>query len=156
MPRWRKGEAVIDRLLVEGALSRVPADKDAAAELRRVAERHLASASALAGTDPDGSLALAYDAARKGATSLLALQGLRPTTAGGHLAVVDAVEAQFGGAPGLASLGRLRRRRNQVEYPDPAGFDPVTGDDVEDALAIATDTLHSVNALVDSGRLGVY
>jgi hypothetical protein len=69
---------------------------------------------------------MAYDAARKAATALLTHQGLRPTTAGGHIAVAEAVRAQFPGVPGLASLDRLRRRRNQADYPNLAATTPST------------------------------
>ena len=51
-------------------------------------------------TDLEGSLALAYDAARKAAEALLARQGLRATTRGGHIAVVAAITAP---SPGVAS-----------------------------------------------------
>jgi hypothetical protein len=37
--------------------------------------------------DPDSAIVLAYDAARQALTALLAHQGLRPTTKGGHCAV---------------------------------------------------------------------
>jgi hypothetical protein len=61
---------------------------------------------------------LAYDAARQACTALLAQQGLRPTTAGGHYAVEESVRAQFGTI--LRPFG-ARRRRNELEYPlDPA------------------------------------
>ena len=95
MPRWRKGEHVIERLLEVRHLERTPADPDITGALRAAAARHIGSARACAGTDPEGSYALAYDAVRKAATALLAHQGLRPTSAGGHIAVVEAIEAQF-------------------------------------------------------------
>jgi hypothetical protein len=62
---------------------------------------------------------LAYHGARKAATALLAIQGLRPTGAGGHIAVVEAVRTQFAGAPGLDALDRLCRRRNEWSTPIP-------------------------------------
>ena len=68
------------------------------------ARRHIASATTNADSDPEGALALAYDAARKTGTALLAHQGLRPTSTGGHLAVVDAINAQFPGVEGLKSI----------------------------------------------------
>jgi hypothetical protein len=45
---------------------------------------------------------------------LIAQRHLRPTTTSGHIAVVDVIRAQFPGAPGLASLDRLSRHRNQA------------------------------------------
>ena len=65
--------------------------------------------------NPDSALVLAYDAARYAATALLAQQGLRPTTAGGHVGVESAIRAQFG--DGFRGFSFLRRRRNELEYP---------------------------------------
>jgi hypothetical protein len=47
--------------------------------------------------------------------ALLAQQGLRPTTSGGHYAIEEVIRAQFG--PTLRAFGGLRRRRNELEYP---------------------------------------
>ncbi len=87
-----------------------------------------------------------YDAAKKTATALLAHQGLRPTTVGGHIVVVEAVNAQFPSVPGLKSIDRLRRRRNQAEYPEPASYDPVTTDEANDAAAVAGECLEPPSA----------
>ena len=105
MTRWSKGSEVIERLLNARHLEHVPADADAdtVAALIATARRHVTSAFATAADDPEGALALAYDAARKTATALLAHQGLRPTSAGGHIAVVEAMNAQF---PGVSASSR--------------------------------------------------
>jgi len=71
MTRWNKGSEVIERLLDARHLERVPADPDTVAALIATARRHVSSASATAADDPEGALALAYDAARKTATALL-------------------------------------------------------------------------------------
>lgn len=126
MARWNKGSEVIKRLLEDRHLEEVPADAETVDRLIATARRHLASATTNADSDPEGALALAYDASRKAATELLAHQGLRPTSAGGHISVVDAINAQVPGVEGLKSIDRLRRRRNQAEYPDPRNYDPVT------------------------------
>jgi hypothetical protein len=156
MPRWRKGEETITRLLDKQHLQRVIADQATAQALVTMAEHHAQSAATLCESDPEGAFTLAYDAARKAATALLAHQGLRPTTAGGHLAVVDATNAQFPGVAGLRSLDRLRRRRNQGEYPDPAGYDPITAEEATDAVAIARTTIDATRRLLDASQLGVF
>jgi hypothetical protein len=51
------------------------------------------------------------------------------------------VRAQFPGVPGLTSLDRLHRWRNQAEYPEPHHYDPITPDEVTDALTVAIDCL---------------
>jgi hypothetical protein len=110
---------MINALLERGHLQQVTADSDTAEALVTTSERHVQSAATLADSGPEAAFSLAYDAARKAATALLrASRRLRPATEGGHLAVVDAINARFPGVAGLKSLDRLRRRRNQAEYPD--------------------------------------
>lgn len=156
MVRWNKGSEVIERLLDDRHLEEVPADADTVDHLIAAASRHIESATTNAGSDPEGALALAYDAARKAATALLAHQGLRPTSTGGHIAVVDAINAQFPGVEGLKSLDRLRRRRNQAEYPDPRDYDPVTQDEVDDAIAAASACVNAAETLLDVPQLGLF
>jgi hypothetical protein len=88
--------------------------------------------------------------------ALLNHQGLRPTSAGGHIAVVDAIRAQFPGVPGLTSLDRLRRRRNQAEYPDPGSYDPITSDEADDAIKVAQDCIASSERLLELDQLGIF
>jgi len=92
---WEQRRSTVESLIATGMLERVPPNLDAARSLVQVAERHLASALALAQSD----IVLAYDALhganRKALTAILLAQGLRPTRAGGHIAVYDAVRAQL-------------------------------------------------------------
>lgn len=156
MTRWNKGSEVIERLLEARQLERVPADTDTVAALIGNARRHVTSSTATAVDDPEGAFALAYDAARKTATALLAHQCLRPTSAGGHIAVVEAMNAQFPGVDGLKSIDRIRRRRNQAEYPDPQHYDPITADEVDDAIEAARACLSSAEKLIAAPQLGVF
>ena len=113
--RWSAGEATVERLLAEGRIERVQgAQADGASWLDR-ARRGLEAAQVLAESAPDSSVILAYDAARQACVALLAQQGLRPTTAGGHYAIEEVIRAQFGSS--LRAFGGLRRRRNELEYP---------------------------------------
>ncbi len=148
MTRWNKGSDVIERLLDARHLEHVPADADTVAALVATARRHITSATATAADDPEGALALAYDAARKTATALLAHQGLRPTSAGGHIVIIEAMNAQFPGVAGLKSIDRIRRRRNQAEYPDPRHCDRITADEVDDAIKAARACVSAAEKLV--------
>ena len=155
MARWNKGSEVIERLLDARHLERVPADADTVTVLIASARRHVTSASTTAADDPEGAFALAYDAARKTATALLAHQGLRPTSAGGHIVIIEAINAQFPGIGGLKSIDRLRRRRNQAEYPDPRNYDPVATDEVQDAIETSEACLGAAERLVAAPQLGI-
>lgn len=155
MSRWAKGADRVTALIETRHLQRVIADSDTAAALLSSARRHVESACLTVDQDPEAAYALAYDAARKSATALLNHQGLRPTSAGGHVAVVDAIRAQFPGVPGLISLDRLRRRRNQAEYPDPHSYDPITSDEADGAIDVARECIASVARLLELDQLGI-
>ena len=70
--------------------------------------------------------------------------------------LVEAVRAQFPGVPGLTSLDRVRRRRNQAEYPQPETYDPISASEVEDAIRVADDCIATVRRLVELDELGVF
>ena len=152
---WQRGRAEVERLIADGELERVTPSQVVATRLLADAAAHIRLAGMGIGDDPTGALQLSYDAARKASAALLALQGLRSTTRGGHIAVIDAVRAQFndrGGMEVFGRINRLRRRRNSTEYPaeDSPG---VTTDEAQQALATARATLDAANQLLSSGRL---
>lgn len=141
MTRWANGEAEIERLLATGELERVRgAEANGAAWIER-AQRILAAAESV--EFPPSRYALCYDAARTACTGLLAQQGLRPTTVGGHYAVEVAVRSQFGDV--FRSFGAMRRRRHEVEYPSLA-----TDDDVDEAEA--SKAIDDARQLVEATR----
>ncbi len=135
----RLGEDEVLRLLREREVEQIPPDEDLADLLMDDARRHLASAARLANDDPAGAFQLTYDAARKACSALLAVQGLRATSRGGHIAVRDVVRAQFGsvrrGKP-LQELDAMRRRRKDAEYPQDSG-DAIDAEEVGDVLSKA-------------------
>jgi len=113
--RWAKGIADIEQLLADRHLERVSGARAASEPWFVKAKRRLATASAFVADDPESAFVLTYDAARFVGEGLLAQQGLRSTQTGGHLAVVVAMRAQFGGP--FAKIDTLRRRRHELEYP---------------------------------------
>ena len=155
---WKRGRADIDRLITDGELERVAASDDVAARLIANAEAHVTLASRGIEDDPAGALQLSYDAARKASAALLAVQGLRATTRGGHIAVIDAVRTQFNDRGGMEIFGRLhalRRRRNRTEYPD-ADTPGVDENDARQALHTAQEVIDAARRLLDSDRLGIF
>ncbi|HRC13512.1 MAG: hypothetical protein IPJ15_16185 [Actinomycetales bacterium] len=154
---WEPGHAEVDALLKGGELERVTPDSELAVRLLADSARHIETArSAEALGDLTGAYQLAYDALRKAAAALLAAQGLRATSRGGHIAIQDAVRAQFGG-PGspFRSFSRIRRNRNAYEYPDSDEAGPDVGD-VDDAVAVSRAALTAAHALMHLGKLGVW
>lgn len=144
--RWQQGRETIDGMLSRGELERVPASRPHADLLLAQAHQHLNSAQAIVEFDPTGAYQLLYDAARKSLNAVLENQGLRATSRGGHIAVVDAVSAQLDPPLGgvLRPFDRLRRRRNQAEYP--AAGQPAVGTE-----EVARD-LPKVREIVDTAE----
>jgi HEPN domain-containing protein len=151
MARWKRGESEVEALLAAGELQKLTG---AAANGERLLEKAtvtLTTARSAVETDPDSAFVLAYDASRQALTALLAHQGLRPTTKGGHYAVEQAVRAQFG--PGFRQFGALRRRRNELEYPERPG-DDATRDEASEAVENAEAILAAAQGLLD--QLGLF
>jgi hypothetical protein len=134
MSRWQRGEAEVEQLLRHRELEQVTGATADGAPLLAQAGRTAATAASLVQADAYSAYVLAYDAARFACIALLAQQGLRATTSGGHYAVERTVRAQFG--EGFRPFADLRRRRNELEYPRlPA--DTATADEAEQAVDVA-------------------
>lgn len=141
--QWQQGRADIEHMLAEGQLQRVPPSRTQADRLLEQARSHLRSAAAISNDDPAGGYALTYDAARKALVAVLENQGLRPTSRGGHLAVYEAVRAQLNPPMGgtLRPFNRMRRLRNDAEYPPSEGPELTSAD--------VTDDLDKTAALIE-------
>lgn len=146
MARWTRGEAEIEQLLSNRELERVTGAAADGRPLVDQARNTAATAATLTGTDAYSAYILAYDAARFACTALLAQQGLRPTTDGGHTAVATAVRAQFG--PGFRPFGTMRRRRNELEYPNIPG-ETATTSEAKQAVADASALITAAGQLLD-------
>ena len=136
---WQPGREKIADLLQAAELERVTPDRRIAERLLADASRHLATpAAASSSGDLSGAYQLAYDAFPKSAASLLAVQGLRATSRGGHIAIQEAALAQFGSTVrAFRSFSRIRRARNSFEYPSAFAPGP-SSDDVTDAITAAS------------------
>src|SRR5450756_1786323 len=138
MSRWPRGEAEIENLIAAKQLQQVIGGQANGALLLLKASRTLETAGEIADHDPDSAYVLAYDAARYAGTAILAHQGLRPTTSGGHYVVEVALRAQFG--EGFRPFGAMRRRRNELEYPTDPG-ETTTHDEAQRAIQDAEGLL---------------
>ena len=146
---WPAGQAEIRQLLQRRHLETVHPNEEHARQLLTQAEASLDVARyALDRGHLFNVVIEAWEAARKAMTAPLAWQGLRPTTDGGHTAVVDAARAQFGNVLGdvLRPASRLRRRRNELEYPDVDAA--VEEDEAAELLTAATVIVESWTKLL--------
>jgi hypothetical protein len=145
MARWETGQADIERLINAKDLEAVTGVEANGSPLLEKAHRTVATAGDIGAGDPYSSYVLAYDAARAACTALLAQQGLRPTTRGGHYAVEQAVRSQFG--PGFRPFGALRRRRNELEYPH-LPDDSASPDEAAEAVQSAQRLISAADQLL--------
>ena len=149
--RWSRGEADIEQMLVSGELQRVTgAAADGSLWLARAAAT-LADAEAIVVSGPNSAYTLAYDAARFACAGLLAQQGLRATTSGGHYAIQRVVLQQFGSA--FDPFGIMRRRRNELEYPE-LPDETVEQQEADEAISRARAILGAASKLLD--HLGLF
>jgi HEPN domain-containing protein len=151
MARWGRGEAEIEALIASGELQKLTGESANGHRLLEKASVTLETARSAADRDPDSAFVLAYDAARSAATALLAQQGLRPTTKGGHYAVEQTVRAQFG--PGFRQFGALRRRRNELEYPERPD-DYATVDEAKESIESAESIVTAAKGVIE--QLGLF
>ena len=151
MARWTIGEVEIEALLAGGELQPLTGDAANGMPLLAKASTTVATARSVIETDPDSAFVLAYDASRQALTALLAHQGLRPTTTGGHYVVERAARAQFG--QGFRQFGALRRRRNELEYPERPG-DDAGAEEATDAVEKAEQIITAAQGLID--QLGLF
>lgn len=86
MARWKRGEAEVEALVAGGDVQKLTGDAANGERLLEKAAVTLETARSAIERDPDSAFVLAYDASRQALTALLAHQGLRPTTKGGHYA----------------------------------------------------------------------
>lgn len=143
---WKPGREAIADLIARRHLERISGDAANGEYLLREAERRLSGARAALEADPPGAFALAYDGLRQAVTAALVQQGLRPRSEGGHIAIVEAAQAQFGSA--FAPLNSMRRVRNQLEYPrNPADLD-IDRVDAQEAIATAQRLIEAVGRLM--------
>jgi hypothetical protein len=142
MSRWARGEADVEQLIARREMDRTTGAQADGTALLEQARKTAATAARLAADDPYSSYVLAYDSARFACTALLAQQGLRATTNGGHYAVERAVRAQFGDGfrifgtaatswsipacpqtqPPTKKPCRQRRTRSALSLPQPSSF----------------------------------
>jgi hypothetical protein len=152
--RWAEGAVEIESMIQGGELERVIPSRSHAERLLAEAVRHLTSAEAMADLDPPMAYDSLYAAARKSLAAVLAVQGLRATSRGGHLAVQHAIEAQLGRIRHvIKSFSRLRITRNEADYPSEE-HPQLTAADIREDLPAAADIVDAMKRLAP--RMGPF
>lgn len=114
-----KSVQLTKKYLVKKLIEEIEIDIDQVRRMIAQAENHLRSAKNSLKEDKEGAYVLLYDAARKGLMAILYLQGIRPTSFGGHSIILDMLIPQCSTAEAalIRPFNRLRKIRNSVEYP---------------------------------------
>jgi len=148
--RWEQGRAVIDAMIQAGELQKVPPSRDRADKLLQQSHKDLGTARGAARDNLEGAYTLAYDAARKALVALLENEGLRPTSKAGHQGLYLAVQAQLDPPMGksLRPFERMRRRRNEIEYPSFVEA-PLTIDDANEDIDAAAELVKLVDRVYE-------
>ena len=126
MARWKRGESEVEALIASGELQQLTGDAANGERLLEKASITLQTARSAIQSDPDSAFVLAYDASRQALTAMLAHQGLRPTTRGGH--------SPSSRPPGPSSA-RASAVRRAAPTPQRAGIPERPGDDATDEEA---------------------
>lgn len=117
---WNEGRAAVETMIADGQVERIAASREQADQLVSESKLRLASARLVLESGDNATAGIvSYDAARLALSAILANEGLRITTRGGHYALFEAVSAQLGGSALSATLNpfnRMRRQRNDAEY----------------------------------------
>lgn len=129
---------VVQRLVLEGRLEKVPPDSSLAHRMLRTATRNLRAIGAIKTTAPELAYTGAYDAARISITAHMAAHGLRLTSRpGSHMAVVEYARSELTNlveADVLDNLDAMRRLRNDTEY----GARQISSSEVSEVAELAT------------------
>jgi uncharacterized protein (UPF0332 family) len=143
---WQQGRETVVQLINRRHLEQIGGEAANGEYLIGQARQRIATAYSILEIDRVSAYNLAYDGVRQAATALLIQQGLRPRVEGGHVAVVEAVQAQFGQPFRL--LSAMRRRRNRLEYPQNSDDVAIDADTAAEALAYADRTIAAAEQLL--------
>lgn len=143
---WQQGHETIVMLINHGHLEQISGAAANGKYLIDQARQRISTANSILEIDRVSAYNLAYDGIRQAATALLIQQGLRPRTQGGHVAITEAVQAQFGEPFRL--LNAMRRRRNKLEYPQNPNDVAIDADTATEALAYAERTIAAAEQLL--------
>jgi hypothetical protein len=108
----------VNSRVMKNLLERIPIDLDQVHKYLTKAYLHLESSEQIRLIDLDGSYQLLYDSARKSLTSIFALNGLKPTSQGGHAILHDVIIKCVSADDVIyfRKYDRMRKRRNFTEY----------------------------------------
>ncbi|MFT4187822.1 MAG: hypothetical protein QM621_04500 [Aeromicrobium sp.] len=155
MRRWPVGAAEIEDMLERGSLERVRPNTFHADHLLSQAALDLTTSQAMAQTNPTRAYEALYECLRGSVGGLLAVQGLRVTRDGGHVAYVEVLRHQTGQDDDADFFHEMRQRRNELQYPTESTMS-VVADEVLERVTRVSDIAAKIRQLLESSGIGQF
>jgi len=137
---------MIDDLVRQGIIKRLPVDRKKVDDALAHATRDLATAGTLVASDQDWAYTIAYNAVLQAGRALMFANGYRPDGANQHVAVVKFAEIYLEPADTVI-FDRMRRKRNSSVY-DTTGA--ISEREAETALVQAESLVKKITACIGS------
>lgn len=135
------------RLLEDRRILREPAARGQVKQQLGAARRDLETARGLLTDENEWAYNIAYNAMLLAGRAVMFSDGYRPTTTGGHAAVVDflriRLDASF--AEMVQMMDRMRRQRHRIIYDAPGTVSP---SQIREAVLTAQEFLSQIEELI--------
>lgn len=136
-----------------GELSEILTNAQDGLRMMSRVSNHLKSSEAIISADPEGSVQLSYDVARKSIAALLEAFGLRVhERAGSHSSFEKVTKVDALTDPAWADFGWMRKIRNRAEYGESLQ-PPITQEQAREAFLAANAMAEAARALLEQLRL---
>jgi len=139
----------LEELLRDRLIQRIAPNKELAKRTLNIALRDLNTAKRLlADEEYDWALSIAYNAMLQAGRALMFLEGYRPFTQYGHVAVVKYVHAAFGKQVTgrmIDIFDRMRKKRHRAVYEE---VDIVSQDEAKNAVKWAEEFVNKIKRTI--------
>lgn len=135
------------RLLDDKRIEREPAARGQMDQQLSAAHRDLETARGLLASGNEWAYSIAYNAMLLAGRAVMFSEGYRPTTTGGHAAVVDFLRLRLGQSftNVIQTMDRMRRQRHRITYDAPGTVSP---SQIREAVQIAGQFIAQVERLL--------
>jgi uncharacterized lipoprotein len=146
-------ESQVRAILPPGELSEILTNAQDGLKMMERVSTHLKSSEAIIPADPEGSVQLSYDVARKSIAALLEAFGLRVhERAGSHSSFEKVTKIAALTDPAWSDFGWMRKMRNRAEYGESLQ-PPITQAQARESFLAASAMASDARALLEKLRL---
>lgn len=146
-------ESQVRAVLSTGELSEILTNPNDGLKMMERVSTHLKSSEAIIATDPEGSVQLSYDVARKSIAAVLEAFGLRVhERAGSHSSFEKVTKIDALTDSAWSDFGWMRKMRNRAEYGESLQ-PPITEAQAREAFLAANEMARDARALLEKLRL---